>query len=193
MSRKDRVILSDNFLKKQHFFKFVKEIKQNAKKVVIIGGSHSGFSCAWMLLNGPANYKLQFKNLKHFPNSKKYANQKCKFCCQCNTENPEQCDLCKCICLGSSFENPEVKFDYQNDLPSNLEIQILYRDKIRVFYSTVGAADDAGYSEYDSKLFPKKTGLLYGFTGLRGDAKDLYTNIVKGRETRIQLIKAETI
>jgi hypothetical protein len=26
------------------------------KKVVIIGGSHSGFSCAWMLLNGPATY-----------------------------------------------------------------------------------------------------------------------------------------
>ena len=25
-------------------------------KVVIIGGSHSGFSCAWLLLNGPAMY-----------------------------------------------------------------------------------------------------------------------------------------
>ena len=25
------------------------------KKIVIIGGSHSGFSAAWMLLNGPAD------------------------------------------------------------------------------------------------------------------------------------------
>ena len=30
--------------------------EQNLKKIVIIGGSHSGFSCAWMLLNGPATY-----------------------------------------------------------------------------------------------------------------------------------------
>jgi hypothetical protein len=30
--------------------------EQGLKKIVIIGGSHSGFSCAWMLLNGPAAY-----------------------------------------------------------------------------------------------------------------------------------------
>lgn len=30
--------------------------EQNLKKIVIIGGSHSGFSSAWMLLNGPAAY-----------------------------------------------------------------------------------------------------------------------------------------
>lgn len=32
----------------------IKMIKEKAiKKVVIVGGSHSGFSCAWMLLKGP--------------------------------------------------------------------------------------------------------------------------------------------
>jgi predicted NAD/FAD-binding protein len=30
--------------------------EQKMKKIVIIGGSHSGFSCAWMLLNGPTAY-----------------------------------------------------------------------------------------------------------------------------------------
>jgi predicted NAD/FAD-binding protein len=30
--------------------------ESNRKKIVIIGGSHSGFSCAWMLLNGPAMF-----------------------------------------------------------------------------------------------------------------------------------------
>jgi hypothetical protein len=35
-------------------------MKPNAK-VIIIGGSHSGFSCAWMLLNGPAAHKYQMK------------------------------------------------------------------------------------------------------------------------------------
>jgi predicted NAD/FAD-binding protein len=29
--------------------------KEKLKKVVIIGASHSGFSAAWMLLNGPAD------------------------------------------------------------------------------------------------------------------------------------------
>lgn len=32
-------------------------------KVVIIGGSHSGFSCAWMLLHGPAMYHSCYKTL----------------------------------------------------------------------------------------------------------------------------------
>ena len=31
--------------------------EQKITNIVIIGGSHSGFSCAWMLLNGPATYK----------------------------------------------------------------------------------------------------------------------------------------
>ena len=34
----------------------IKKIKsENLKKIVIIGGSHSGFSAAWMLLHGPAD------------------------------------------------------------------------------------------------------------------------------------------
>lgn len=27
------------------------------KNIVIVGGSHSGFSAAWLMLNGPATYK----------------------------------------------------------------------------------------------------------------------------------------
>ena len=29
---------------------------QSYKNIVIIGGSHSGFSAAWLMLNGPATY-----------------------------------------------------------------------------------------------------------------------------------------
>lgn len=29
--------------------------EKKMKKIVIIGGSHSGFSAAWMLLHGPAD------------------------------------------------------------------------------------------------------------------------------------------
>lgn len=77
-------------------------------------------------------------------------------------------------------------------MPKDLEIQILYRDKIRVFYNTCKAAADDGYTGYDKTLFPKPLGLLYGFTGLRGDAKDMYTDIRKGKETRVKLVEAKT-
>ena len=47
-----------------------------APKIVIIGASHSGFSSAWLLLNGPATFKKNnFINLDKwdtFPEAKKF-------------------------------------------------------------------------------------------------------------------------
>ena len=55
---KPRVILSDDFLKIGTYMKVMKLIvEKKLKKIVIVGGSHSGFSCAWLILNGPASYK----------------------------------------------------------------------------------------------------------------------------------------
>lgn len=55
-SRKDRVMLSDQFLKRKDFGSIINFINEKKiKKVVIVGGSHSGFSAAWLLLNGPAD------------------------------------------------------------------------------------------------------------------------------------------
>ena len=55
------------------------------KKIVIIGGSHSGFSCAWMLLNGPAAYYMNNAGIsidKEPHATRKYA-KNCLDCCQC--------------------------------------------------------------------------------------------------------------
>ena len=53
---KDRVLRSDDFLKEEVFMATIKRLKSAGRpKVVILGGSHSGFSAAWMLLNGPAD------------------------------------------------------------------------------------------------------------------------------------------
>lgn len=53
---KDKLITADYFLKKDGFEAFLQTLNKNPTKrrIVIIGGSHSGFSCAWVLLNGPA-------------------------------------------------------------------------------------------------------------------------------------------
>ena len=59
---------------------------------------------------------------------------------------------------------------------------------IRVFYNKVSDAEMDGYNEFEGQNFSKKDGYLYSFTGLRGDAKDLYHRIMKGEEKRVKLI-----
>lgn len=181
--REERLLLSDEFLSRHHFLRLLKVIKDSgAKTITIVGGSHSGFSCAWLLLNGPATYKqLKSRNWEGgFPKMKIYQN---KNCTNCEGE---------CICLASKFTGPDFDFNPETDLPKDLNIQILYRDRIRVYYNSVQQAIEDDYTVFHKEWFTKRTGLLYGFTGLRGDAKDLYLNIVKNKETRVKLIKAET-
>jgi hypothetical protein len=169
----------------------MKTISDNQyKNIVIIGGSHSGFSAAWLLLNGPASYKehncIQTDKWVNFPEGNRLRNRDCV---NCNREGQEE-DTC--MCLGSEFEYQEAGFDYST-LPqlSRGSIKILYRDKIRVFYDSVSAAREDGYYEFNDDDYPKRSGVLYGYTGLRGDAKQLYQDIVTKEERRIKLIRAQ--
>lgn len=73
-----------------------------------------------------------------------------------------------------------------------IEIQILYRDHIRVFYPSEKEAFEDNYSEYDKKEAFNKQGKIYPFIGIRGDAKELYKTIITGEEKRIHLIKTST-
>jgi len=60
---REKVVLGDLFFKREVFKQRIQQLravsaKENRKlNIVIIGGSHSGFSAAWMLMNGPATYK----------------------------------------------------------------------------------------------------------------------------------------
>ena len=140
-----------------------------------------------MLLNGPASHKKNnFINLTKYEEFPDF--EKCELeCCQ-NCEDPKSCN-----CLGSKFRYEPFDFDY-NDLTEFEEgdIKILYRGEIRVFFDSVQSAQKEGYTSYDEKVYTKFLGFLYGYTGLRGDAKKLYLDIKKGDEKRIQLIHAPT-
>jgi hypothetical protein len=57
-----------------------------------------------------------------------------------------------------------------------------------VFYNKVSEAEFDGYTEFEAEKFSKKDGYLYSFTGLRGDAKELYLRACKGEEKRVNLI-----
>jgi len=54
--RKEDLFLSDYMLQEKGYKEVLQRIKERGKKkIVIMGGSHSGFSAAWLLLNGPAD------------------------------------------------------------------------------------------------------------------------------------------
>lgn len=119
----------------------------------------------------------------------------CARCCVCQMmkkkDRPKTCK-CLCKCYGF-FRYEDWGVDYDS-LPQfgDADITILYRDKIRVFYSRVHMAQAEGYTEFKGLQYSNKNGFLYSFTGLRGDAKRLYKAIKSGKETRVRLVKAET-
>ena len=154
---RSKVILSDDFLKIDKYKETMKLISEKKlKNIVIVGGSHSGFSCAWLILKGPASYKfnnsMNLKKWQEYPKGYIVSNEGCQNCCVCSTPKPpviaetdQTKDSCKCTCycLGGHIVYREHEFDYDKWLPkyfNDVSIKILYRDKIRVFYDTVSAA-----------------------------------------------------
>jgi hypothetical protein len=73
------------------------------KKIVIVGGSHSGFSCAWLMLhqrpaqNTAACQDKIFSDSKAPGSIRKYVNS-CKTCCHCSSS--------KMVNLEKSLANP---------------------------------------------------------------------------------------
>lgn len=146
---RQNVVLSGQFLRQDTFKALMHRIKSNGfKNIVIVGGSHSGFSCAWMLLNGPATYNRNnsHNNTLHksFPEAPLKQLGNCEDCCTCNEskrKSDSKCS-CQCLCLGY-FVPKEWDFDHDKDLVNHWpdgSIKILYRDRIRVFYSSVTIA-----------------------------------------------------
>ena len=61
-----------------------------------------------------------------------------------------------------------------------------------MFYGSVKQAKADNYTEFSDFVFSNQNGFVYSYTGLRGDAKQLYRKIKKGDEKRVQLVKCET-
>lgn len=63
---------------------------------------------------------------------------------------------------------------------------------LQVFYSSKKEATDAGYTDY-SKANVNKRGQVYPFSGLRGDARELYQAVMSGKETRVRLLDTSSV
>lgn len=94
---------------------------------MIIGGSHSAFSIAWLLINGP------FRVNRGFDTSSDLARQQAKIGFK--------------ICPPKDPVNP-----YCDYTPGsvNFNIKILYRDKIKVYYQSQISAHADDYHDGDN-------------------------------------------
>ena len=63
------------------------------------------------------------------------------------------------------------------------------RDKVKVFYNSIEAASQDNYKDFDRRLDVTRGGIVYPFTGIRGDAKELYRLIQQGKEERVKIIR----
>jgi hypothetical protein len=119
--RKESVLMTSQFLKKECYKQTMEKINENKiKNIVIIGASHSGFSAAWLMLNGPATYNKN--NVLSNPNKyssmpeaplKSIAN--CQECCTCSDTKKKKEPKCGCICkCFGFFAYKDWDFDYEN-------------------------------------------------------------------------------
>ena len=61
-----------------------------------------------------------------------------------------------------------------------------------MFFKTSADAQKAHYHDYEKEKYRQKDGYVYSFTGLRGDAKNLYLRVKSGAEKRVKFVKAPT-
>jgi hypothetical protein len=139
-----------------------------AGRIVVIGGSHSAFSAAWVclnLVNEDSTLRLLTNNGTIGGNSNTLLTA---------TSAP--------ISLNG---HNQIKFG-----PSG--VCILHRSAIRVFYASRADADHDHYPE-SCIVVNRITGNINPFGGIRGDAKELWRAIRSAKESRIRLLQVKQI
>ena len=70
----------DDVLKREGFQRLSKYLNDNdIKEISVIGGSHSGFSCVWLMLNGNASFGHNKKEKISLHTARKFATACCEF------------------------------------------------------------------------------------------------------------------
>lgn len=132
----ENVYHSDYFLQEEGYKKIMEILKlREENKICILGGSHSAFSSAWLLLNKPADYKLSMKN--------QFTPKLDKDCKSCENNGDS-----KCGCYGVVKEKNWEPIPRGEKFP-NFEIKILYRDHNKtILYYNSEKVDLLGQEKY---------------------------------------------
>jgi len=199
------MICSNEVLSLGGLDKLCGKLGQKDKRVCIVGGAHSAFSVAWLCSHGAAaQFSNNFLQLGPRASAKQAGILK--------TETPRKYvhkSICRSVSdLGAKTEifnscAAEIVrgLDLQeartgsdvcslvNTIPCTqsvreFSITILHRSPVRVFYSSKHEADLDSYRDY---LQTNRHGQIHAFAGLRGDAKDMFHDVVNGREPKVRL------
>ena len=64
-------------------------------------------------------------------------------------------------------------------------MKVVFRNCIKVHFQNQQAAMNENYSDYDRRLDMSKGSIIYPFTGIRGEAKDLW-RLIKRRAQSVE-------
>ena len=152
--------------------------------------------------------KMQNKGIKRtdlpqeFPSigPKSYQLKVCNNCISCPhklTHSSDKKCLCgiQCCCLSQ----PRINLPSSGIPNSSLwpvlkpqdKIQVIYRKQIKVHFASVAEASNHSYKDFDQNLDLSKGGIVYPFTGIRGEAKDLWMAIRNGHVSNVELVRAD--
>ncbi len=148
--------------------------REHAPLVCIVGGSHSAFSSAWLLLNGPAHGADNEESRLDVTTSKTPI-IKAKW--------KKSAKLAQSMgqTLRSPSEFPLGTWGFRRN-----DVMILHRSRIKVHFASDQEARSVGYRYLPEEAQGSWRKSIYPFGGLRGDAKRLYLTKKNGTERRLQ-------
>ncbi|POM68993.1 hypothetical protein PHPALM_14777 [Phytophthora palmivora] len=209
-----KLFSSDSCLREDGFAKLKEHLLAQPigeRKVCIVGGSHSSFSVAWLLLNKFVDPKASAtrKALLSSSSPKKLASHDptmTKEESETALVSPHLASIGAPVsatapvspltitkCETSTVKVKRTSLTASSgdiSSPKSMifnpkDIMILHRSPIRCYYGTKkeAEADGVDASRVD------RSGCVNTFTGLREDAKKLFKNVMSGREVRVRLFQ----
>jgi len=199
--------VSDEVLKRDGFVKLLTHIKQNdVKEISIVGGSHSGLSCAWMLINGSAMYDYKDYQPQEFDmdffdpelREQMFTKQKRK----ASSENQQFSERETVETYRSTSEFSELDNEdgyipwYVGGILSHpdfchIKIKIICNKDLLVHYESEEEAGIDGYTNYNKEDINYR-GAINRFIGIKGDAKQLWRRVtILKTEDKVEFIKAD--
>ncbi|KAH7479365.1 uncharacterized protein KRP23_6156 [Phytophthora ramorum] len=204
-----KLFASDACLREDGFAKLKEHIlaqPAGERKVCIVGGSHSSFSVAWLLLNKSVDCKVVATRRASLSSTKHTSEDVTKIKDDSETAlvMPHLASIGAPVAVVAPVspltvtkcETAIVKVkrttltNTHSDAPktsifNSKDIMILHRSPIRCYYGSKkeAEADGADSSRVD------RSGCVNTFTGLREDAKRLFKSVTVGREPRVRLFR----
>ena len=192
-SHQAKVLTSDFVCTDPGIQEMKRRIKKNLRiggkgKVVIVGGSHSAFSAAWMCLNRMNGGNTAAAVVPVAGSTATGVTEMEVAGAEVTSSSVEETNNAVDVAAAAAPSSQASTASSSSCVlpPNTPSVFILHRSFVKVFYSTKREAELDGYT--DTGVINKTTGQIHPFGGLRGDAKALWRDIKTSKETRVRLV-----